>query len=254
MSIIQKKLINTNSSGGGSITLPIEISDVNGLQASLNSKANATELATYLKIDDFNTVIDGYVTDTELTTGLNSKANVTDFNNLKTYVDLPKNYERTFIKTTASTITETISGNASIRILDRVSVVLGKKNDDYVFTSGTNAFIKEVINSSLNYKKLSFRITFYNDVAMGNTPLEIQVWRNTPTPTQVLTTSGTKITNTDTDTRVETSLISTYSKLSTDPYVVNGYYFIVKNLSATTFTYKQMQIDMFISVEKAVNT
>ena len=52
----------------------------------------------------------------------------------------------------------------------------------------------------------------------------------------------------------DTSLISTYSKSSTDPYVVNGYYFIVKNLSSTAFNYKQMQIDMFISAEKRVIT
>ena len=253
MSIIQKKLINTNTGGGGGgITLPIEISDVNGLQNALNLKADKTELNSYLTTDNFNNIIDGYATDTELTTGLSAKANLTDFNNLKSYVDLPKLYERTFNKTTPITTTENIGDNASVRILDRVSVVAGKKSDDYIFTSGTNAFIKEIYNSTLDYKKLDVRMTFYNSGAMGNTPLEIQIWRNTPTPTQVLTTSGTKITNTDNDTRVETSVTLTYSKGNTDPYFVNGYYFVVRNLSGTQFNYTQLQIDMFIGVDRAV--
>jgi len=266
MSIIQKKLINTNTGGGGGgIALPIEISDVNGLQNALNLKADITLLNSYLTINDFNDVIDEYATDTELTTGLstkadttaltsglNSKANLTDFNNLKSYVDLPKLYERTFNKTTPITTTENIGANASVRILDRVSVVAGKKSDDYVFTSGANAFIKEVINSTLNYKELKVRMTFSNSGTIGNTPLEIQLWRNTPTPTQVLTTSGTKIINTDNDTRVETSIALTYSKLNTDAFVVNGYYFVVKNLTTTQFNYTQLQIDMFIGVDKAV--
>jgi len=267
MSIIQKKLINTNTGGGGGIALPIEISDVNGLQNALNSKADITLLNSYLKINDFNDVIDGYATDTELTTGLSTKAdttaltsglstkaNLTDFNNLKSYVDLPKLYERTFNKTTPITTTENIGGNASVRILDRVSVVAGKKSDDYVFTSGTNAFIKEIINSTLNYKELKVRMTFSNTASMGNTPLEVQLWRNTPTPTQVLTTSGTKITNTDNDTRTETSLVFTFSKLNTDAFVVNGYYFVVKNLTPTQFNYTQLQIDMFMGVDRAVIT
>lgn len=267
MSIIQKKLINTNTGGGGGIALPIEISDVNGLQNALNLKADKTELNSYLTINDFNDVIDGYATDTELTTGLsskadttaltnglNTKANLTDFNNLKTYVDLPKLYERGFKKTSADTIQETIGGNASVRILDRVSVLPNKKNDDYIFTSGTNAFIKEINNGVLNFKMFNIRITFWNNVSMGNTPLEIQVWRNTSTPTQVLTTSGSKITNTDTDTRVETSIILTFSKTNTDPYVANGYYFVLRNLSNTAFLYKQLQMDMFIGVDRAVIT
>ena len=260
MSIIKTKLIDTNAGGGGGgITLPINISDVTGLQTSLNDKVaiidyNANNIAlnntmsTKVAITDYNN------NNVALNSAISSKANLTDFNNLQTYVNLPKSYERSFKKTSIDSIQESINGNASVRILDRVSIVPNKKNDDYIFTSGTNAFIKEINNGVLNYKVLNIRMTFYNDLSLGTTPLEIQLWRNTLIPSQVLTTSGIKITNTDTDTRVETSLILTYSKTNTDSFVANGYYIIVKNLSNTTFTYKQLQIDMFISVDKAVIT
>jgi hypothetical protein len=239
MSIIKAKLINTNAGGGSGITLPINISDVTGLQTALNNK-----VATV----DYNN------NNVTLNSAISNKANLIDFTNLQTYVNLPKSYERSFKKTSIDSIQESINGNSSVRILDRVSIVLNKKNDDYIFTSGTNAFIKEINNGVLNYKAFNIRITFYNNVSLGTTPLEIQLWRNTPIPSQVLTTSGSKITNTDTDTRVETSLILTYSKTNTDSFVASGYYIVVKNLSNTIFTYKQLQIDMFISVDKAVIT
>lgn len=239
MSIIKSKIINTNTGGGGGITLPINISDVTGLQGALNDKVN---------------VIDYNANNVTLNNAISSKTDITTFNNLESYVNLPRNYERSFKKTSVDAIQESINGNSSIRILDRVSIIPNKKNDDYIFTSGANAFIKEINTGVFNFKTLNIRMTFYNDVSLGATPLEIQIWRNTPIPSQVLTTSGSKITNTDADTRIETSLILTYSKTDADSYVTNGYYIIVKNLSNTTFTYKQLQIDMFISVDKAVIT
>jgi hypothetical protein len=226
---------------------------------TLNDKVNVTdystnnvnlnnEILTKVNIIDYN------ANNVTLNNAISTKTDITNFNNLESYVNLPRNYERSFKKTSIDTIQESINGNSSVRILDRVSIIPNQKNDDYIFTSGTNAFIKEINNGVLNYKAFNIRITFYNNVSLGNTPLEIQIWRNTPIPSQVLTTSGSKITNTDTDTRVETSLILTYSKTDTDSYILNGYYIIVKNLSNTTFTYKQLQIDMFISVDKAVIT
>lgn len=52
---------------GGGVTLPIEISDVNGLEDELGSKASASDIPD----------VSGLATKTELTNGLAGKANAT---------------------------------------------------------------------------------------------------------------------------------------------------------------------------------
>lgn len=153
-------------------------------------------------------------------------------------------FPRKLIRTQTTNLT--IAGNSSKRILDDVVIDTSSPYFDstsFTLEGTTNKVIKEKDN---DYKELAIAVTLSHTGNMNATKLEVQLWRNTPTPT--LVRLGNQLDFNDPDTRGNTSQILTFKAGLDDPYVTNGYYIILRNLTGTALTYSK--VDVLITVAK----
>lgn len=154
-------------------------------------------------------------------------------------------YNRKFTRTTAGTI----QAGTPVRILDimtqTVSPSFEPNNLTHIFTSGTNAFIKEKIIGTYKDAKLEFELRFSRNAAFGNTTLEFQILRvadNSIVAADMLTNSS----NTSRNFRMglNTSLYDI-----TDPYVAGGYYLVVFNRASTDFAYDTLELKISKNID-----
>ena len=218
---------------------------------------NTKQVASMDDLKDTNIIVGGTARvittlDTKLveidTNIVNINSNISTINNNITNLQTQTNTVYKFarkLKRTATT-SLTIAGNASKRILDDVIIDTSSPyNDTTSFTleGTTNKIIREKDD---DYKELEIVITLGHTANMGATKFEVQLWRNTPTPSIVRW--GSKLEFNDTDERGNTTQISTFKAGINDPYVTNGYYIVLRNLTGTVLTYSI--VDILIKVAK----
>lgn len=153
-------------------------------------------------------------------------------------------FPRKLVRTQTTNLS--IAGNSSKRILDDVVIDTSSPYFDstsFTLEGTTNKVIKEKDD---DYKELAIAVTLAHTGNMNATKLEVQLWRNTPTPT--LVRLGNQLDFNDADTRGNTSQILTFKAGLDDPYVTNGYYIILRNLTGTGLTYSK--VDILITVAK----
>lgn len=159
-------------------------------------------------------------------------------------------FARKLTKTTTTNLT--IVGNASKRILDDVTIVTGDSNYDttgFILEGNTNKILKETGN---DYKELAIAITVGHTQSMVNTKFEVQLWRNTPTPS--LVRYGSQLVFDDPDTRGNTTQILTVKVGLNDPFVTNGYYIVLRNLTNTDFIYSKVDILITNNISKLLGS
>jgi len=171
---------------------------------------------------------------------------------LQEKTDIVRAYDRNFTKTT--TTEETLAPNTPTRILDRVTLGTNYIND-FIFTSGTNAFIKETIRENLLYKDINIRVILsHTTTSLGNTQLQYELWKQGDSPTDTTKQPlvvGTPIYINDPDTRRTSCIMDT--KLNNginDNFVVSGYYLVLRNLTGTALRYNKLEISIKIVSDK----
>ena len=162
-----------------------------------------------------------------LQNSLDNKLNLADFNEIRVFA-------RRFFTNTPGTI----AGNTTIRILDRLQVdsTTGYEpnlTSTYIFTTGTNAFVQEIVDNNLIKGLLFFEFRFSRATAIGNTILEVRMIRRTNNSL----VNGIQVGNADSDGRILSGNFNSDYYGATDPFVTAGYYFEVKNLTGTALNY-----------------
>lgn len=271
MSIINKKIIDTG--GGGGVSLPINISDVNNLQNSLDNKANqpinisdVVNLQTSLnnKANSPINISDVVNLQTSLNNKANSPINISDVANLQFYIDKiialensmnRINYYLTNITRTGFSLS--IPSNATA-LTNLKNIVVGpgaifkeeqrKFNGTRLENTPTLISIpngwKVPIIPSMELYGFIFRVGITGSISgSAGTPRELVVYLRRISDNSIVSNAGVIKIN-DNNFNGRGSVVISYVSGPTDPFITDGFYIDMLNNSQATLTLTGLNINI----------